>query len=282
MASHTALYRKLRGAVRGEKVQPLRLAGGTLNYKKMDKATIVIVDGTNEAQADFMRLLHEQERIGHLTLEGPNGVACETGAPGMHWTFNAASVMAVLLWAIENKKGLLRDACVRWLANEFGLDRAYRFGQQVAFPCPRVKDDDPNKDEEDDMAPLDGYRDVALALALGENPRKPEHYWQSEQALAVDLMRRLQGKLSTEEKLYIARAPVPKLYMPIERQNLPEGGALLKIADTPQARRAMGQDCCNWVAVVRILGSSKFKITWGTDWEPAPVFERNPMTPTIQ
>ena len=268
MAFHEVLFPRLAAAIREKPVRPLGNVGGSVNYRLMATGTACIADPKPAHQEAFVDLLDEQEQEGHLTLRGPRGVACEQGAPGMHWVFNCASIVGVLKWAILRGQDRVRKACVRWIANEAGLDRHFRFQGRVYLPCPRVKD-------EKGQAPTEGYRDVFLALVLGENVRKEDAYWLHPQALAVSTLREILHMkpsrgvkpLTVAELRQIRQAPVPKLYLPILKTDLPRGGYLAVIEDTPEARKAMGKDTCNWVRC------SPEGISWGVDWKNPPILE---------
>jgi hypothetical protein len=249
MGGHKDLFFPLARVIRGDRNVPLAPVDqrGSLNYKLMAAARNAIL--SPDLRARFVDLLDEQERVGHLTIEGPDGYACEQAAPGMHWTFNAASVTGVYLRVPE-----LREVCGRWIRNEVGLNRAFRLDGKTALPCARLKD-------ERDQPPVDGYRDCWTALALGQETGRGEGYYRSDLAIAcwamaeicrLDLLPDLSG------------APVPKLLLPILRKDLPEGGYLAWLEDTPLARRALGRDACNWV-INRPSG-----LSWGSDWEPVP------------
>lgn len=253
MASHTALFRRLAAAIKGEKPDPLGIPGGSVNYRMMDRATACIAKG---AQTAFSDLLAEQEQEGHLTLRGPKGVACEQGSPAMHWSYNCASVAGVLNWAISEEQDQMRKDCVLWFAHEAGLDRHYRFKDgRVYMPAPRIKN-------EKGQGPVDGYRDVFLALALGENVNKPSKYWDQREALAVKTFRDVLPKLTAAERQQIQNAPKPKLYLPIEKTDLPDGGYLLELPDSQDIRKALGKDVCHWVHC-----PSEGQVTWRYDWK---------------
>jgi hypothetical protein len=254
VALHEQLFPRLIAAIRGDSsVRAIGSVQGSVNYRMMDRATSAIVSPTPANISSFSSLLLEQELTGHLSLSGPNGVAVEQGAPGMHWTYNAASVTGVFL-----RVPALRDICARWMRNEVALNLAFRWEGETVLPAPRVKD-------EKGQGPRDGYRDVWTALAAGEVSRelkRGEKFYRADQAIACWAMREAwrvglmgQGVVGTT---------VPKLYLPILRRELDGGGFLAWIEDTPNARKAMGKDGCNWVRC------APAEVTWGVDWAPLP------------
>lgn len=251
MALHRELWKRFKAATRGEKVQALGV-NGSVNYRHMDRATAALVDPSPANLAAFVELLHRQEVIGHLSLEGPHGVACEQGAPGMHWSFNEAPVLGVLRLADERHLDELAEACMRHLVNEVGLDTAYRFNGTTVVPCPRVKD-------EKNEAPIDGYRDKMVALAIGEAVRAGK--WLSDDdAMAPRLMAEMIGKHHDRVARFRA-AKVPLLYIPIERVDLEGGGYSARLVDSAAARKSLGKDACHRVRI------GPGGVAWWVDFE---------------
>ena len=258
MATHKELLPRLVGAARGEKVTPLRIEGGSVNYRLMDDGTTWIMEPTEANERIFLGYLQEMKEVGHLTLVGPKGVACEQGAPAAHWTFNVGSVVAVCKFAIERKRVKLRAACEDFLIDEVGLNKPFRINKVIALCCPRAKD-------EKKEAPIDGYRNVFTSLALGERVTKSLHYWQEPLAVAVSTFREILPKLGLDFVTRARTAEMPRLYLPIRRVSLQDGGFLAYIEQTPAAEAAMGSDGCNWVKSL-----ADGTITYGYDWSTPP------------
>ena len=266
MASHSVLFPKLVAAIRGEKVRPSEIKGGSLNYRSMVKATKLLVSWTPANHAEFVAHLNNMLSTGHMSLSGEHGVACEQGSPGMHWTFNTAPVIGVYRECHRRNDIELGSLCEEVILNEIGLDRAFRFGKKVVMPAPRIKGGPEERKLQ--MQPFDGYRDVFLALALGETVKRPARYWAEDQAIAVAVMRDLvKSEIWDDEKQAEARRTLmPPLYLPTLSRPLPDDGFVAWIEDTEEARRAMGKDACHWV---RCAG--KNDITWGYDFAtPVP------------
>jgi hypothetical protein len=276
MAGHEERIRRLILAIDGVFVEPVKSkSAGPINYFAMDTGTRAIASPTLTNLKSFEDFLLRQERDGHLSRKGPKAVACEAGSPGAHWTFNAAPVAGVLLEACKRGDAPghgLRSACVRWLGNEAGLNRKYRFRGEVWFPCPRVKNEKTTRNNPKGQPPWDGYRDVATDLLSGVKVRRPDDYWQHPQAIAVRTIKALLELKAENGVVPLAEAELeiiqtsgePKLYMPIQKQPTQDGGYLAWIEETPEARACMGRDCCNWVLV------GPGGATWGVDWEPLP------------
>ena len=264
MSSHRALLLHLVAAIQGEKTAPVGIKGGSVNYKLMEKGTRVILDPSPANQTAFLDLLRQQKREGHLTLRGPRGVACEAGSPSMHWSFNAGPIVGVALWACKRNQPELRSACVEWIADEVGLNRWLWWKDGAWLPCPRLK-------REKGQSPNTKYRDRFTRMAAGEDAeftklarQKDADYWAAPEAVAVATMRALRPLLTKDELERIRTSPPPKLYLPILKKELPGGGFLAYIEDTPEARQAMGKDSCNWVRC------APEGITFGVDWEALP------------
>jgi hypothetical protein len=233
--------------------------GGSVNYRLMYWFTSWIVNPTAENLRNCLACLAEMKSEGHLTLRGPRGVACEAGSPKMHWTFNVGAVVGGLLWAIRRRCQPLIDACIGFLEDEVGLDLDFRYNDVVAMPCPRlVAGDDDTRDEE--QAPIDGYRDAFVSLAIGEKVKKADHYWSQPNAIAVWAMREVM-KLMPELGERFKGAQRPHLYLPIEKTATPDGGYEARIADTPEARAVMGKDCCQAVS------NGRAGVTYMVDWQ---------------
>ena len=253
-------------AIRGQKALPLGVSGGSLNYQMMDAGTAVLVAPEDAgARTRWLSLLADQQKWGHLSRRGPNGVQNEAGAPSMHWTFNVAPVLGVLIMAgkrLHEGKAPdwardLWDTGFTFLKAEIGLDRAFRWKGRSIIPCPRAKD-------EKQEGPIDGYRDVVTALALGEKVNKPTHYWTDDQAIAASSMRQLLPLLGPAYKHDLAMAPMPSLMFPIHSKSLDGGGFIAWIEDTPEARTAFGHDALNWVRC------TPANVDWGYDWSEVP------------
>jgi hypothetical protein len=263
MAGHRERFRRLAAAIRGERVEPVKSkTKGPINYELMDRATAAIVDPTQQNLDRFELLLRAQEEVGHLSRRAPDYVS-EQGSPGMHWTYNCASVAGVVFSRVEEDDKPwtgCRGAGVRWLANEAGLNREYRYNGEVWLPASRVKD-------EKEQAGHDGYRDIWTALASGEKVKKPEKYWSDPQALAVRVMRDLLPRLTSDERELIRTAGVPKLLLAINKVELPGGGFLAYFEDNEFNRKILGKDACNWVLIGPGGGEC------GLDWEPLPEVE---------
>lgn len=250
MALHEQLFPRLVGAIRGQRnITPLGITGGSVNYRLMDAATAYITMPTTATRSRAMSLMLELEEVGHFCLRGPSGIACEQGSPGMHWTFNMASVIGIADYAESRNHMDLYWAAMRVIQGEAALCAEYRYGPHVIMPAPRVKD-------EIDQGPIDGYRDVFTKLAFGEKVKKPNKYWSQDSAIAVSTFRNM-------DVHFTPGIALPKLYVPIHKVTH-DDGFLAWVDDTPEARAVMGHDCCNWV----LTANGQYK--WGYDWSPVP------------
>ena len=255
MAGHEARLRRMVAAIHGEESKPVGDGkGGSVNYRLMDRLTGYIT-GTRGARSASLEILSEMQRVGHLSLDGPNGVATEAGSPAAHWAFNQMAVLGGLKWALRRGDSEIVIATTTFVADEIGLDLEHRYGGRVCLPAPRVKD-------EKHEAPLDGYRDVAVALVLGERVKKNSRYWEEPLATAVATLRELLGKHKGLRDT-LREAQMPKLYLPIIKTQLEDGGFRAEIEDTPEARKAMGRDGCHVVEI----GPQGAR--WKVDWEDA-------------
>lgn len=253
MAGHRERWIRVKAAAQGARVVPVGDGnGGSVNYRIMDLATAYLVDTSPENMRRLLDLCYRLRKVGHLTLTGPNGVATEAGSPGMHWSFNLAPLLAALRAALELHHDELAAALLAIVTDEVGLDLAYRFNGMSVVPCPRVKD-------EKAEAPIDGYRDRVVALAVGENP-KGNKWLGDPDALAVRLMAELVSR-HPEWRAKFRAAGVPKLYVPIERVDLEGGGYSARLVDSADARKALGRDACHRVRV------TPAGIEWFTDWD---------------
>jgi len=268
MATHGILWPNVLANLRGERPKPLWPLGegrhGSVNYWMMNSFTVWRNDPSAKAEKALLDTYAEFRRVGHLSMEAKGGVATEQGIPGAHWYFNLAPALGTFRFATIEKRVDLEDAALAFLLDEVGLNRAFTYNGWVVMPSPRIKD-------EKHMTPHDGYRDVFTALALGKKAKKSEAYWKDDQSAAVRTM-----KLIVEEGLWpvstAQRAKVPKLYLPIMKSDLPGGGYLAQIEDTPEARKAIARDACNWVRMgPRIL--FKEGEAYGYDWSEPPVSE---------
>lgn len=258
MALHEQLFPLLVSAYHGAKVRPLGLSGGSINYKLMDAFTAYIVDPSKVARVRCLSLLSEMETIGHLTLEGPHGIQYECGAPGMHWTFNVGSVLAGLVYAIRRKDALVIQACERFIITEIWLDAQYAYRGIVIMPCSRVKDEKNHK-------PVDGYRNAFLLQSRGFRLKRGDKFWSSPQSFVPVVMRELQSHYDMKLISRFKAIDEPKLYLPIQRQELPGGGFIAWIDDNDLSRQALGRDGCNWVR------AAPDGLTWGYDWSEVPL-----------
>lgn len=274
MAWHDALFPALVTAIRTGKGKSYELQGGTINYRLMEAFTawIVdprIVDPRTANQRRCLDLLSEMDESGHLAL----GAGTEAGAPGMHWTFSVGAVVGGLKWALIRKDQALIVACRQFLEHEIGLDRHFRFRGRVVLPAPRVKD-------EKRQAPVDGYRDVFVKIALGEPVKKPASYYAEDQAIAVATLREIlstKADPATREswRNRFAHAPVPKLLLPIRRVELEGGGYEAWIEDTPEARRVLGRDACH-----RVRNGPEgitYQVDWADKWQKVEMGRRAAM-----
>lgn len=267
MALHSQLFPRLVGAIRGEVVTPLNIEGGSVNYRLMDDTTAYIVDPSRTNQSKLIAHFENMRRTGHMSLTGPHGVACEQGAPGMHWTYNIGSVLGVVRWAHANDHKELQGWAIQCLFDELDLDTKFMWRGESIFPAPRVKDEAESKNRN----PQDDYRDVFIRLATGDKSKvkKPAKYWAHPQAIAVATMRmllrtRVWGKAQIERAKHAYNMPLPRLYLPILKHGLPEGGYVAWIEKTEESVRALGKDACNWVRC------STDGVTIGYDFESEP------------
>src|SRR6478609_734061 len=120
MATHEQLFPLLVGAIRGDKVKPLGIDGGSVNYRLMDDTTTWIVDPSLKNEDVLLGHLKEMKEVGHMTLAGPKGVACEQGSPGMHWTFNMGSIVGALKYAVQRNRRELIARCQDAILDEVG------------------------------------------------------------------------------------------------------------------------------------------------------------------
>lgn len=266
MALHGLLWSNLINSYDGKLVKVLHVRG-SVNYRLMDAGARALLDPKDSDQ--FLQFLQEMKTEGHLALRGPNGVAYECGAPGMHWSYNIAPALANLIKAIKRGEAPgseIRQECLDFLVNEVGLDSEYEFRGRVVLPCPRVKD-------EKDQQPMDGTRDEFLAVIRRGGLPKKQKNWDHPQMFVLRLLRdlftlRATAKvqpLTATELLPLRVGKMPRLLLPIEKVQLTrEEGYWAFIKDTPEARKIMGKDCCNWVY------NGPDGIKFGVDWEPIP------------
>ena len=277
---HRVLLEKLNAASRGEKVEPPNVFT-TVNKKLMSAAIALLVDWTPENRKRFLGFIEPMAEIGHMTI----GEATEAGAPGMHGSYSLGAILAVYREAdyrihqgsSDRVSGAattlaLYAACERVLLAEAGLNRHFRWPHRfrprpspvpvVVLPCPRAKDEDKRGNP---MPPFDGYRDVVTALLLGEDVRKPAKYYKDDMAIAVRLMKDLvvRGIWDSRLQAEARDAPMPKLRVPIQRREIPDGW-IAWFEDNPHNRQAL-IDPLTWVRCSRANG-----ITWGYDFAEVP------------
>lgn len=255
MALHENLFPLLVAAIHGEKVKPLGIEGGSVNYRLMDDGTAWIVDPSPENKERFLGHLRNMRETGHLSIRGHAfGVACEQGSPGMHWTFNVGSVLGVLKWALIREDAQMIIACVGFLDDELGLDEAHLWRNRIILPAPRVKN-------EKGQRPIDGNRDLFVRMVNGYKPRKRAKFWAEPQNIVAATLREI---LRSEPQLFAPPHAYPKLHLPILKTELPGGGFIAWIEKTPEAEHAMGRDGCNWVRC------APDGVTYGFDWSEPP------------
>lgn len=305
MALHTRLFKDISTIINDTTdktpITPLDISG-SLNYRAMSWGSWCIlairdrlptVDGNdksltrvaNSTYIDrFQQFLDEQESIGHCTLSGPKGVACEQGSPGMHHTFTVVSVVGVLQECLRydypnGPYDKLINSCVRWLGHQARFNDHYRVGTLVAMPCPRVKD-------EKSQAPIDGYRDIMTSLIIDSTidkstsklilpsfvTRRSSNFWRQTQSIGVRVLRDI--LMQHPDLLHDMRAVNdPKLYLPIERRPLADGsGFIAWIEKTQSNTTIMGKDVCNWV-INRGRSGNDPQVEYGLDWKALPNVE---------
>lgn len=264
MAGHKERFRRLQLAIQGEMVEPVKSKSkGPINYWLMDLATSAISRRKSSDFDAFEAALEHQIEIGHLSRKMPDYVS-ECGSPGMHWSYNTSSVVGLALCLVKIKgPKSLRAAGVRWIANEAGFNREYRFNGEVWVCAPRVKDSADTKTGKDQVG-HDGYRDVFTSICSGEIVQKPGRYWSDPQALAVKTMKELWGLLTADERYSIRTAGMPHTLLEIKKIEIESGGFLAYFEDNPFNHKVLGQDGCNWVMVTPQGG------VCGLDWEPLP------------
>lgn len=283
MAWHDILFPNVVKAIAGD--FSFKLTGfveDTINYGIMSAVATCLADPTMDNIDHYLGILTEMGREGHLARRGPKGVGTEAGAPAMHWTFNVGPVAGMTLRAIEEEELELPDRVIKksipkrstvitegldFLCNEYQMDKKHTYIYRdkrgklsitVAIPAPRIKD------EKDQKPYGDSYRDIFVALLSGRQVRKSTKYWSESQSLAVRCVRDL---LALEPALVgvFADAEYPKLAVDIRKQDIgSDGDYIAFVEDTPDNRRMMGKDCCNWVRC------ADKKITFGYDWSEVP------------
>lgn len=265
MATHEVLFPRLIAAIRGEKVKPVGITGGSVNYKLMDSATSWILNPSDENRRVLLGHFENMRKTGHMSLAGPKGVACEQGAPMAHRKFNMAPILAIFKFATTSDRhidpALAEDAEVVIL-DEIGLTQAFMYKGTSVIPAPRVKD-------EKGQGPVDANRDRLSWVLRGIDPRKLKvgrNYWRDDEGnLDVILARELveKGTWGAELTWAAEHADLPvNLHLPIIAEHLVEGGFTAYIPDTPENRKTMGKDACHFVH------AGEDGVWWRYDWEP--------------
>lgn len=283
MAWHDVLYPNVVKAIAGDfNFKPTGFVENTINYGMMSSVATCLHSPTIDNIDRYLDILTEMRREGHLARRGPKGVGTEAGAPAMHWTFNIGPPAGMTLRAMEEeelelskrvikkpipKRSMVITEGLNFLCNEYQLDKRHTYIYRdekrkltltTALPCPRAKD------EKDQKPYGDKYRDISVALLSGKRVRKSVKYWNEPQSLAIRCIRDL---LALKPSLLgmFREAGYPKLAMEIHKQDIGHNGDYIAyIEDTPENRRMMGRDCCNWVRCV------DKKITFGYDWSEVP------------
>src|SRR5262245_60019775 len=119
-------------------------------------------------------LLDNIRATGHFCVRTGDKVACETGANGMHWSYNVGSIAVLLKFAHQRGDATLTDKAKAILVDEIGLDRHFVWKGSIHVPGPRVEG-----------KPQDAYRDVFYKLATGEKVKKKADYWNQAASIAV-------------------------------------------------------------------------------------------------
>lgn len=260
---HVFLWANLCAATRGLPLPypALQNEGGSVNYKLMAASRSAQVEGDWKP---LLALLAAQRKYGHLSLGGPHGVATEAGAPDPHYPFNALSVIAAWRAARLSGPPHAAIACAQWVGADLALARAFLAPDgRCILPAPRVKD-------EKGQEPVSSLRDVLLALVERRQPSGPagnpsSPWWHQDYALAAVVLRDiLRGPKGEGARQRLLAAPFPKLYLPIHRADLGDGGYVAWLEDTAAARDA-AIDVCNSVEV-----PAEGEPRYGYDWSPPP------------
>lgn len=270
MPSHATLLDRMARSIAGEKVQPLNIPGGSLNYKFMDELTLWISSPTSTNRENLLRLYRDMETYGHFTIKGPRGYACELNCVGAHWNFSVSSWLGTMIWADKRDDSTLFDAARSAVKRELILCQYFSYQGQVCAPGARVKD-------EKGQTGLDKNKDRLLALSTGGRFDRRKDYWQDVQNLCVKLMRDcIESDLWTDEgdgnDVYSrARSgDLPHLPFPIHRRLTgdDDGGYLAWIDKNEFTTKLLGRDVLTWVLTGPSAGHDRFK--FGYDWAPLP------------
>lgn len=275
MPSHATLLDRMSRSIAGEKVQPLNIPGGSLNYKFMDELTLWISSPTSANRENLLRLYRNMEDYGHFTIKGPRGYACEINCVGAHYNFSLSSWLGTMIWADKRDDYTLFSAARSAVNHELILCQYFNYQGQVCAPGARVKD-------EKRQTGLDSNKDRLLALATGRKFVSKNSYWQDVQNLCVKLMRDcIERDLwgDTDEEDVRERGMVgdlPHLPFPIHKKVLDDGGYLAWIDKDEFTTKLLGRDALSWVLTGPSAnnwhgGSSGIKdFRFGYDWVPLP------------
>jgi hypothetical protein len=257
------MLRILWRASRGEQTELFTGDPGGLspNKRLMMAVSEWIVKNSSASRQNVEELLDNILSTGHFCVRIGDRVACETGAIGMHWSFNVGSIVALLKFAHQRGDETLVDKAKTIILNEIGLDRQFFWKGKVYVPGPRIKD-----------KPWDGYRDVFYRLAIGEKVKKGSDYWNKEGSIAVTTLRDLtnDGVWDEEMQSKARSASMPNLYLPINIKQLGDGGWIASIDKTPESEAASRlEGLCDWVRCADDGPNDGF--SRGINWEnPVP------------
>jgi hypothetical protein len=251
-------------ASRGEKPELFTGDPGGMSPNKRLMLAVAewVVKPSNTSRRNVKELLDNLLATGHFCVRTGEKVACETGANGMHWSYNVGSIAVLLKFAHKRGNAELVDKSKAILIDEIGLDRHFVWKEKIYVPGPRVEND-----------PWDGYRDVFYKLATGEKVQKKDSYWNQANSVAVTTLRDLidEGAWDAEMQERARNAPLPRLYLPICIKQLGDGGWMASIDKTPQSEAAakLKEGLCDWVRCGDDVGEKGF--IYGSKWEkPVP------------
>jgi hypothetical protein len=273
MAMHEILFPRFLQSLTGKAlVGGVYGGGGSRNYKLMGYGADYLSNPRLMSSRErFLDILHNDKTIGHGTdANNVQGIACEQGSPGAHFTFTYAPILAAYNKATAIGDHEMSSLCANVLYAEVALCREFSLKGRVCMPGARFKDDAQPKTPGLQSQGLDAYRDMFVAMALGGSvPKKPDRFWNDPQSVCVKLARDTFYSPKLWDVVRALREPLPKLYLPINRRDIDGGGYLAWIDKTDSAVKAMGKDGCNW-ALARSFNWKIGEYKFGYDWEPMP------------
>lgn len=195
-----------------------------------------------------------------------------------HAGFYLSSILLAWLVALKNNDVEVAATCERWVGHEIALSLKFRCGQVVAAPNSRAK-------EADDDAPggaqvgTSRARDVVVARVLEEEPPVPSKTksgtswwdWATEKSQGYSLGPVLMHEILKRDmddsiRRRLLNSPLPKLWSPINRIELPGGGYAAWLDDTPENHKSMPDD-----ALSCVIHRRPGKVEAVYDFDPLPV-----------